>query len=103
MMVVMATLFSTGVNADDTSRMLLKASGKLDPDLLEAISIDTADFGQLYFKVLILPSTETTSLYVKESFTARNDRVKLNTDKVLSIIDDPDDFKLRCITFSPVG
>ena len=95
MMVVMATLFSTGVNADDTSRMLLKASGKLDPDLLEAISIDTADFGQLYFKVLILPSTETTSLYVKESFTARNDRVKLNTDKVLSIIDDPDDFKLR--------
>ena len=95
MMVVMATLFSTGVNADDTSRMLLKASGKLDPDLLEAISVDTADSGQLYFKVLILPNTEISSLYVKESFTARNDRVKLNTDKVLSIIADTADFKLR--------
>ena len=93
--IVMATFTSSGVMADDSSRMLLKASGKLDPALLEAISGDTADLGQLYFKVLILPSTEISSLYVKESFTARNDRVKINTDKVLSIIEDTDDFKLR--------
>ena len=62
MMIVMTTLPSGGVMADDSSRMLLKASGKLDPDLLEAISVDTADSGQLYFKVLILPNTEISSL-----------------------------------------
>ena len=80
--------------ADEPSRILLKASNKLDPDLLEIISDETVKLGELNFKVLILPSAEPPIQYTNESLTARNARVTLNTDKVLSIIDSGTDFKI---------
>jgi len=94
-LLVFATLSASATMADEPSLILLKASNKLDPDLLEIISDKTVKLGELNFKVLILPSAEPPIQYTNESLTARNARVTLNTDKVLSIIDSGTDFKIR--------
>lgn len=94
-LLVFAALSASATMADEPSLILLKASNKLDPDLLEIISDETVKLGELNFKVLILPSTESPNQHINDSLTARNARVTLNTDKVLSIIDSATDFKLR--------
>ena len=93
-LLVFAALSTSATMADEPSRILLKASNKLDPDLLEIISDETVKLGELKFKVLILPSAESPIQYINESLTARNARVAINTDKVLSIIDSGTDFKI---------
>ena len=94
-LLVLAALSASATMADEPSRILLKASNKLDPDLLETISDETVKLGELNFKILILPSAEPPVQYTNESLTARNARVRLNTDKVLTIIDSGSDFKIR--------
>jgi subtilisin family serine protease/poly(3-hydroxybutyrate) depolymerase len=90
-----AALSASATMADEPSRILLKASNKLDPDLLEIISDKTVKLGELNFKILILPRAEPPIQHTNESLTARNARVAINTDKVLSIIDSVTHFKIR--------
>jgi hypothetical protein len=94
-LLVICSLSANVAMTEELSRTLLKASYKLDPDLLEIIRDKTVKLGELNFKVLILPSTESPNQHINDSLTARNARVTLNTDKVLSIIDSATDFKLR--------
>ena len=95
MLLVFAALSASATMADEPSLILLKASNKLDPDLLETISDETVKLGELNFKVLILPSAESPIHHTNESLTARNARVAINTDKILSIIDSGTHFKIR--------
>ena len=94
-LLVICSLSANVAMTEESSRTLLKASYKLDPDLLEIIRDKTVKLGELNFKVLILPSAESPNQHINDSLTARNARVTLNTDKVLSIIDSATDFKLR--------
>ena len=94
-LLVFAALSASATMADEPSLILLKASNKLDPDLLEIISDKTVKLGELNFKVLILPSVESPIQHTNESLTARNARVAINTDKILSIIDSGTHFKIR--------
>ena len=65
MLLVFAALSASATMADEPSLILLKASNKLDPDLLETISDETVKLGELNFKVLILPSAESPIHHIK--------------------------------------